>query len=233
MKINEYFNHIFYINLEHRKDRKQEFEAEMASNGVHSYVRVPGILATPIEGVELGRTRHIACGKVHRQIVENAKQQNLDKILIFEDDVSFYNEGEQSGVKIIEKALDDLSKIDDWDLFYISGLIIDEKLNLVTDNLVKARTVLTTHAYAIHSRAYDRVLRYNPLSDCAIDGWFGQQSVDNIEIGTLFNKYVVYPLSIYQRSSISDCDVDRDGNPSMGHGLHVYHHCYSKPINRL
>jgi GR25 family glycosyltransferase involved in LPS biosynthesis len=232
MKINEFFNHIFYINLDHRIDRKQEFEQEMEKYGISNYTRVPGILATPMEGIALGRTRHIACGTAHKQIVQNAKNLNLDKILIFEDDVSFYNE-EEEGIKIIEKSLDDLDKIPHWDLFYLSGLIIDEKLNLVTDNLIKARTVLTTHAYAINSSAYDKILKYNPLIDSAIDGWYGQQSIDNIEIGTLFTKYVAYPLAIHQRFSLSDCDINEEGKSSMGHGLGVYFDCYSKPKIKL
>jgi hypothetical protein len=133
----------------------------------------------------------------------------------------------------LEKALDDLDKIPHWDLFYLSGLIIDEKLNLVTDNLIKARTVLTTHAYAINSSAYDKILKYNPLIDSAIDGWYGQQSIDNIEIGTLFTKYVAYPLAIHQRFSLSDCDINEEGKSSMGHGLGVYFDCYSKPKIKL
>lgn len=233
MKLNDYFDHIFYINLDHRTDRRQEFENEMSINGIINYTRIPGILATPIEGVDTGRTRHIACGTVHKQIIETAKFNNLNKILIFEDDVCFYNEGNESGITIIEKALDDLSKITDWDLFYLSGLIIDKELNLVTENLIKAKTVLTTHAYAINSQAYDKILRYNPLTDCAIDGWYGQQSIDNIEIGTLFTKYVAYPLAIHQRFSLSDCDVDSNGNPTMGHGIGVYFDCYSKEVNKL
>jgi GR25 family glycosyltransferase involved in LPS biosynthesis len=232
MKINEFFNHIFYINLDHRIDRKQEFEQEMEKYGISNYTRVPGILATPMEGIALGRTRHIACGTVHKQIVQNAKNLNLDKILIFEDDVSFYNE-EEEGIKIIEKALDDLDKIPHWDLFYLSGLIIDEKLNLATDNLIKARTVLTTHAYAINSSAYDKILKYNPLIDSAIDGWYGQQSINNVEIGTLFTKYVAYPLAVHQRLSLSDCDINEEGKSSMGHGLGVYFDCYSKPKIKL
>jgi hypothetical protein len=52
----------------------------------------------------------------------------------------------------------------------------------------------------------------------------------NIEIGTLFTKYVVYPLSVHQRISLSDCDVNAEGKASMGHGLGPYYDSYSKSI---
>lgn len=234
MKIENFFDEIVYINLDHRADRKQEFETEMEKSGIINYTRIPGIYPGPVIPNEpLGRNRHIACGTVHKNIVQYAKDNKLNNILIFEDDTSFYNEGDEPGITIIEKALDDLSKIKDWDLFYLSGLIVDEKLNLVTKNLIKARTVLTTHAYAINSKAYDKILKYNPSIDCAIDGWYGQQSIDNVEIGTLFSKYVVYPLAVHQRLSLSDCDINSEGNHTMGHGLGVYFDCYSKKINKL
>jgi hypothetical protein len=230
MRLQDYFSKIVYINLDHRTDRKQEFENEMVSMGVTNYTRIPGTLPVITEGITEGRSRHIACGTTHIEIVKQAKKDNLDNILIFEDDVCLYNENEKPGIEIIESALDDLSKIADWDLFYLSGLIIDKELNLVTPNLIKARTVLTTHAYAINKQAYDLVLRYVPETDCAIDGWYGQQNKQGEDIGTLFTKYVIYPLSIYQRLSLSDCDINAEGIASMGHGMGPYYDSYSKPI---
>jgi hypothetical protein len=88
MKIQDFFQKIFYINLDHRIDRNEEFLNEMKSIGLDSFVeRVPGLLSHPREGVTIGRTRHIACGTVHRTLIQYAKDNNLDNILIFEDDV--------------------------------------------------------------------------------------------------------------------------------------------------
>jgi len=233
MKIEEYFKHIYYINLDKRVDRREEFEKEMASVGIKNYERVPGIQTKDIEGLDglsIGVSRHRACGTVHKNLIQKAKDSNFENILIFEDDACFYNEGKDNGIDIIEKALDFLSTNNDWDLFYLSGLIIDDELELVSDNIVKANTVLTTHAYAINKKAYDRILKYNPGTDCAIDGWYGQQADESGVIGSKFKKYVVYPLAMTQRDSISDCDIDSNGNPTRGHGIYVYYNCYSKPI---
>jgi hypothetical protein len=233
MKIEDYFKHIYYINLDKRTDRREEFEKEMDLVGIKNYERVPGIQVENLYGVDgfsLGRLRHTACGTVHKNLIQKAKDNNFESVLIFEDDACFYNEGKESGIEIIEKALDFLSVNSDWDLFYLSGLVIDDNLELVSDNVVKVNTVLTTHAYAINKRAYDHILKYNPSDDCAIDGWYGQQADESGIIGSKFKKYVVYPLAMRQRDSLSDCDIDSDGNPTMGHGIHVYYNSYSKPV---
>jgi GR25 family glycosyltransferase involved in LPS biosynthesis len=146
--------------------------------------------------------------------------------LIFEDDVIIY----ENGLKNIEKALDDISKIRNWDMLYLSGLVIDNNLKYITDNLVKANIILTGHAYAVNKCAYDRILKYDPELDCAIDGWYGQQAKEGGELGSLFNKYLVYPLSMHQRHSVSDIDISDNGIPSNGHGLAPYIATYSKPI---
>jgi len=227
MRINEFFNHIFYINLDHRIDRKQEFEQEMEKIRVKEYTRIPGLYpGSIIPNEPLGRNLHIACGKVHKSIIQFAYDNDLDNVLIFEDDVFFT----EDSLSTIEKSLDDLSKIDDWDLFYLSGIIIDDSLKYVTDNLVNANTVLTNHAYAVNKRAYKSILTYNPEIDCAIDGWYGQQTNDSLIIGSKFKKYLIYPLIAYQRHSLSDIDVNDQGIFSYGHGVDPYHRSYNKPI---
>ena len=227
MKIENFFDEIVYINLDHRTDRKQEFETEIKKLGITNYTRIPGIYPGPlIPNEPLNRNRHIACGTVHKNIVQYAKDNKLNNILIFEDDVTFTKDS----LHIIEKSLDDLSKINDWDLFYVSGIVIDTSLQYVTDNLVNVNTLLTNHAYAINHKAYELILTYNPKIDCAIDGWYGQQTDDSLIIGSRFKKYLIYPLVAYQRYSLSDIDFNSYGIASYGHGLDSYYQSYSKPV---
>lgn len=227
MKIENFFDEIVYINLDHRTDRKQEFETEIKKLGITNYTRIPGIYPGPLIPDEpLNRNRHIACGTVHKNIVQYAKDNKLNNILIFEDDVTFTKDS----LHIIEKSLDDLSKINDWDLFYVSGIVIDTSLQYVTDNLVNVNTLLTNHAYAINHKAYELILTYNPKIDCAIDGWYGQQTDDSLIIGSRFKKYLIYPLVAYQRYSLSDIDFNSHGIASYGHGLDPYYQSYSKPV---
>lgn len=229
MKIENFFSKIVYINLDHRTDRKELFEQEMEKLGINSYLRVPGIYPnTKDNTVEIGRSRHIACGTVHRSIIQSAKDENLDNILIFEDDVTFV----ENSLEIIENALETLNSVDDWDLLYLSGIVIDKNLKYFSDNLVNANTILANHAYGISKRAYDRALAYKPETDCAIDGWFGQQTDESMVIGSKFKKYLVYPLTCHQRYILSDIDFNSEGIPSHGHGMEPYNTTYSKPVVR-
>lgn len=227
MKIQDFFDKIVYINLDHRTDRRELFEQEMTNLGIDTYIRIPGLYADNTEEeTNKGRSRHIACGTVHRSIIESAKDGNLDNILIFEDDVTFV----ENSLEVIEKALDTLQNVDDWDLLYLSGIVIDKELKYFSQNLVNANTILANHAYAINKRAYDRALAYRPKTDCAIDGWFGQQTNNNLVTGSKFKKYLVYPLTCHQRYILSDIDFNSEGVPSHGHGIDPYITTYSKAV---
>jgi hypothetical protein len=51
------------------------------------------------------------------------------------------------------------------------------------------------HAYAVHNKAYDRLLKYNPETDVPIDAYITTNS---------FKKYAAYPLAVSQYDSVSD-----------------------------
>ena len=228
MKINEFFTRGVYINLDERLDRKLEFLNEMRNVGLENFFgRVSGVLAVD-KGYEFPcRAGHIACGTAHRNIIQYAKDLDLDNVLILEDDAMFYGKG----INAIEQALDELQYFDDWDIIYLGGIIIDEKLNMVSEHLLSPRTVLTGHAYGVNKRAYDRFLKYNPETDSALDGWLGNQCLDSQELGTLFKKCVVYPLGMVQRTSMSNIDIQQ-GKYTNGTGLFPYLHSFTKEIIR-
>jgi GR25 family glycosyltransferase involved in LPS biosynthesis len=224
MKLNEFFEKAFYINLDRRTDRREQFETEMKAVGLEGWVtRVPGIPYT--KGAHLKPDcdqcdRHAACGTVHRSIIQSAKDNGLKNILIFEDDVTFYNEGPLSGIEVIEKSIDQLAQQSSWDVFHLSAFFTTNELTLVSPNLISTATCLTAHAYAINHTGYDYLLEYNPLTDCPFDGWMGQRP--------FIKKFVTYPLAIYQRDG--DSDLDAFGKSS---GIGPYIENYNKPAYGL
>jgi len=217
MKINDFFEEAFYINLDKRNDRRVKFENELERVGLSGFVKR---FSACIDATNLPRddyNRHRACGKSHHHLIQYAKNNNLKNILIFEDDAYFYDEGELPGIKIIESALDSLSKIENWDVFYLGGLVIDPEIDLITNNLAKVNTVLTAHAWSINHTGYDKLLPYVPETDSAIDGWVGQRNH--------IIKYIAYPLAVPQREGESDLDANGI-NPGIG----PYFHSFSKPL---
>ena len=215
MKIQDFFKESFYINLDTRVDRKEQFENEINEYNLKTFIKRYPACTPKIDDVGddyqlLGYRKHGACGRSHRNIVQYAKDKNLENILIFEDDATFYNDGEISAIEIIERALDTLNGISDWDLFYMGGIIFDDEINKPFDNLLKVDKILTTHAWGINKKCYDTILKYRPGDgfsdefDSPIDG--------NIGLNTNLNKFLAYPLAIYQRSNIlSDCAIRNDG----------------------
>lgn len=224
MKLNEFFKEAFYINLDRRTDRREEFESEMKSIGLEGWVqRVPAI---PYEkGMHFKENcdqcdKHAACGMTHKRIIQYAKDNKLENILILEDDIIFHNEGERPGIEIIEDSLDQLTQIGHWDVMYLSAFTTESDLRQVAPNLITSDTCLTAHAYGINHTVYDTLLEYNPTTDSPLDGWIGNRH--------FIKKYVTYPLAIYQRDGVSDLDAYGKST-----GIGPYINNYNKPVTKL
>jgi glycosyl transferase family 25 len=71
---------IFYINLEKRKDRREEIEKELDTFGLN-YERFEAI-ETPGFGI-------LGCGISHLSVLKLAKERKYKNILILEDDFTF------------------------------------------------------------------------------------------------------------------------------------------------
>lgn len=74
---------VYYINLDHRTDRKEQFEAEMAKLGVpeSKLVRISGIY-----NKEFGI---LGCGLSHKKALETFVASGHKTCLVFEDDFLF------------------------------------------------------------------------------------------------------------------------------------------------
>lgn len=205
MRIQDFFAEAFYINLDRRTERRAMFEASMARVGLSDFVqRYPAAIdATHLPKDDYNR--HRACGQSQYNIIKYAADKGLPNILIFEDDAYFYDGGPKPGLNVVESALDSLSQMPKWDLFYLSctPIFSDRPPRpapfQVADHLVRVYGVLTGHAWAINHTCYDELLRYNPAVDAALDGCL----CDNFDLV----KYMAYPLAVPQRAGPSDCDA--------------------------
>ena len=70
---------IFYINLDHRTDRKEEIEKELRDIGL-PFERFSAIPTCP--GI-------IGCGYSHLSVLKEARRRGYKNVLIFEDDFEF------------------------------------------------------------------------------------------------------------------------------------------------
>lgn len=74
---NELFGGVFYINLDHRTDRREQIEGELNKLGL-KYERFSAI-----------KRDHgpVGCGLSHLAVLKIAKERNLKNVFIFEDDL--------------------------------------------------------------------------------------------------------------------------------------------------
>lgn len=78
----EYIDHIFYINLNRRPDRRQEIcqEFDRMSIPVNKFERYPAHLSNP---------GTYGCGRSHIQVLRTAIERNYGNVLVMEDDFEF------------------------------------------------------------------------------------------------------------------------------------------------
>lgn len=191
----EDIKHIFYINLEHRVDRKLHVEQELINIGLQNYTRFNAI---KMENGALG------CSMSHLKCLQMAKENGWPHVLIVEDDILFLDKD------VFIKQINNFFKnhINDWDTLLISGNNIPpyERLD---DTCVKVTTCQTTTGYLVKSHYYDKLIQNikmgivyltrRPQQDYlyAIDKfWFTLQRADNWLLLT--------PLTVVQREDYSD-----------------------------
>ena len=123
------------IHKTERTERKENLLRELKEQGIESYNIWEGVYSpnSTMEGINLA----------HKQIVEWAKNERLEKVLIFEDDIKFTDKGAW------KYFLNNEPK--EYDI-YLGGIY----LGVINEGLVSAFTAL--HCYVVHSRFYDKFL---------------------------------------------------------------------------
>ena len=196
MKIDQFFQKGYYINLDRRTDRKQQFEEEVSKVGLsHFFERVSGHDAInepdPMK-------KHYYCGSSYMRLFNKIYEEGYERVLIFEDDIMFYNGGAKSAIEIIEAALDEIQNFPDWDMLFLGGHPMGEMAQ-VSENLSVPYKILAMHATGYTRKGIQKILPYKPFADSAIDGW--------VSARPYIKKYIVNSLAVSQTDGISDLDA--------------------------
>jgi glycosyl transferase family 25 len=187
--------HAFYINLETRPDRKSHVEQQLS---------LIGIKAERFNAIKL-KNGALGCSMSHLKILENAKKNNYEHVLIVEDDILF------TKPLIFQFQLNKfLSNHKDFDVVLIAGNNLPpyEKID---ETCIKVSQCQTTTGYLVQNHYFDTLianfregiqrLMLEPEKHhlYAIDKyWFSLQNKDNW--------YLVLPLTVTQREDYSDIE---------------------------
>jgi GR25 family glycosyltransferase involved in LPS biosynthesis len=79
--LSKYIDHVFYINLERRKDRRTHIEDQLQMYGVTEFERF-NAFDRPGQGI-------VGCGYSHLAVLKMARERKYQNVLIFEDDFRF------------------------------------------------------------------------------------------------------------------------------------------------
>jgi len=187
--------HAFYINLLSRPDRKQHVENQMKTIGIH---------AERFNAIKLANGA-IGCSMSHLKILETAKLNNWEHVLIVEDDILFTNP-----FRFVEQFNKFLSNYKEFDVVLIAGNNLPPYTR-IDDSCVQVTRCQTTTGYLVKQHYYDTLINnyktgiLNLMKEpdnhrlYAIDKfWFNLQGVHKW--------YLITPLTVTQREDYSDIE---------------------------
>lgn len=189
--------HVFYINLLSRPDRKTHVEEQLTAIGL-------GKRAQRFNAIKVANGA-IGCSMSHLKIIEMAKQEEWEHVLIVEDDILFTNPS-----VFVQQTNTFLSNFKNFDVLLLAGNNCPP-FTYIDTTCVQVTRCQTTTGYLVQKHYYDILINnyrnglLNLLNDptkhtqYAIDKyWFQLQSRDKW--------YLIIPLTVTQREDYSDIE---------------------------
>ena len=218
ISINTFFDKIFIINLEHRKDRWDECQEILKKHKITNFERFTAICPEykSIDRKHYNRlvvnqrewyvTGAVGCKLSHLGVIKLAKSRGYNNFLVLEDDFSI-DYLEEEFKSIFTNAILELynpntnTNTNTWDMLYLGGNNLIKPNKLDNNQLLhRAIKINTTHAYAMNNSIFDRCI--NEIENCGteIDDYY-KNNIQNIPE---LNVFCIFPSLIKQRRSVSD-----------------------------
>jgi glycosyl transferase family 25 len=191
--------HALYINLQHRVDRKQHVERQLASIGLTNFERFDAIK------MKFGP---LGCGLSHLNCLTLAKENNWDHVLICEDDIQFLNP-----LQFTQQLNMFFKNVHDWDVILLGGNNIKE-YTVTNDYSVKVSWCQTTTGYIVKQSYYDKLIDNFSTSTkkLALEPYnHGTYAIDQYwtKLQCVDNWFLITPLTVVQRDDYSDIEKRR------------------------
>lgn len=199
IKIDEYFDKVFYINMNKDKERNAYMIKQFEQFNINNYERIEavepeqGFLSDIANSIPISQYRNFIknehryivgqyyCRASHIKAIEYAKEKKYNKILILEDDVVFVTDPN----KLLKNNINILN---DWDMLYFGGLI----------EHVFRNQIVESHAYALNYKLYDDIIHMAVSSGMEIDNFYAkiiQQMSYNYNTSGKYNIRIVMPFN--------------------------------------
>lgn len=202
MALND-FDGIVYINLDHRKDRNKRILSELVKiQAPKDKIHRISAFHTPLNG-------HKGCAYSHLCAIKLAMDHQWETVLILEDDCLF----DQTADEIDRYIGSFLSKVDKWDVFFLStNLKMWEETSW--DHILRVKRSHAAHAYVVNRHYYETLYNlfkssYELLEDVVFYFQAANQCLD-VQWNVLQEKdlwYVGKKPILHQGNSFSDIEM--------------------------
>jgi GR25 family glycosyltransferase involved in LPS biosynthesis len=195
MRLDEFFDHIYCINLDRREDRWQESLEEFLKNDIKDVERFSATDGTliPRDGYP-GNMKSGDIGSLltHQRIFADAIENDYNNFLLVEDDVQFI----ENFSNLFSEAINDLPE--DWQIFYLGG-----NHNLGSPSPITERIALANRTLATHSISFKKEIYFDVLNLLNSNEPNDVTYANNLY---RFKSFVCYPPLSWQRPSWSDVE---------------------------
>lgn len=194
---NNFFDKIYCINLDRRVDRWDHFLKQSNRFHLENFERI-----SAVDGNELNSSDYnspLSKGELGlllttTKIFEKAKEENIQRILILEDDCVFEN-------KILDLQIYLNNLPEDWDMVYFGG---NHNLHgdypqpiVVNDYVKKVLYTYSSHMIGFQNKIFDKIISLSKTNQFAIDVVYSMLQKEN-------NCYTFYPRLSTQLVDYSD-----------------------------
>jgi hypothetical protein len=197
MRLFDRFDKVFLVNLDRRVDRLENFQNQVDRYDLGEYKRVSAVDGTTIN---LGKyTNKLRAGELgllltNLSIIEEAKQNKYETILIVEDDCNFSEE-----IKKVDEYFAVLPS--DWDMLYMGGnhnthMRVPPPVK-INDKVVKLHSTYSTHFVGIKNTLYEHI-------ESMLSKYQEPLDLSYVRLQKIFNIYSFYPAIANQIVDYSD-----------------------------
>ena len=167
--LNNFFDKIFYINLDKDSKRNQNLLFQFEKYNITNFERISGVEFQEIPDKSYWRNFNLnalnekyilgsmGCRASHKKIMDISMERGYNKILILEDDIFFTEDPNE----ILNK---NLHQLDSWDMLYFGGSI-EEHFN---------GQIVGAYAYGLNRKLIEETYFMLPTSGMEVDNFYAK-----------------------------------------------------------
>jgi GR25 family glycosyltransferase involved in LPS biosynthesis len=187
--LDNFFDRIFYINLDGDVTRNQNILDQFQKYGITNFERVSGVKFLEIPEKSYWRNFNLnalnekyilgsmGCRASHKKIMDIAMERNYQKILIFEDDIFFT---EDPNIILNNNK----HNLNNWDMLYFGGTI-EEHFN---------GQIVGGYAYGLNRKLIEEIYYMLPTSGMEVDNFYAKIIYHMSYNYNLTGKYLIKKL---------------------------------------